>query len=542
MTPPEEDKRARVLRGGRFPWIWVIPMIAVLIVIGIGWRELAERGPTITITFEAGDGIQAGQTKIRRKDVDLGTVESMYLSHDLSRVIVRARMLRSAGPYLTSHALFWVVRPRVSAEGISGLNTLVSGVYIEMSPGRPGDLPRREFGGLEQPPTLAPDVPGRSFTLHASQLSSLGRGSAIYYRGLDVGEIYGYILNNKTQHVDIYAFVRAPYDKLIHPETRFWNASGVDVTVGAQGVHMVASSWQELLGGGVEFATPASALAQSSSLPDAQFRLFEDKYAAEKEPRGTPITYRIDFMGTVSGIQHGTPVELLGSDIGEVKHAQLEYDNHSHILHTPVIVELDPTRVKIVNGPDHASAVAVQDFAGYLEEWVRQGLRARLTSASFLTGQQIISLDLVPNAPPARIETVESEPQIPSAPAVDIAQVLQSAHEVLRHIDRATAGPELSHAIKELDRTLTHLDKITADAEPQIQPLLKSLHDSAEAAQRTLDQAGNVLGRNSAPANTDLPRLMEELNGAARSIKALADYLDRHPEALIRGKRSEPQP
>jgi paraquat-inducible protein B len=543
MTPPEEEKRARVLRGGRFPWIWVIPIIAVVIVLGIGWREIARWGPTITLTFEAGEGIQAGQTKIRRKDVDLGTVESVYLSHDLSRVIVRAQMLRSAAPYLTSRATFWIVRPRVSAEGISGLNTLVSGVYIEMSPGQRDDPPRREFAGLEQPPALAPDVPGRSFTLHASQLSSLGHGSAIYYRGLAVGEVYGYTLNNRTQRVDIFAFVRAPYDKLVHPETRFWNASGVDVTVGAQGVHMLASSWQELLGGGVEFSTPASALAQApSSRPGAQFRLFEDKYAAEKEPLGAPITYRIDFTGTVSGIQRGTPVELLGSDIGEVRHAQLEYDDHTHALHTPVIVELDPTRVKIINGPDHPASELAQDFEGYMEEWVHQGLRARLTSASFLTGQQIISLDMVPNAAPARIETIESQLQIPSAPGVDISQILQSAHDVLRHIDRATAGPELSHAIKELDRTLTHLDKITADAEPQIQPLIKSLRDSAAAAERTLEQAGNVLGSNAAPANADLPHLMEELSGAARSIKALADYLDRHPEALIRGKKPEPPP
>jgi paraquat-inducible protein B len=542
MTAPEEEKRARVLRGGRFPWIWVIPIIAVVIVIGIGWRELARRGPSITITFEAGDGIQAGQTKIRRKDVDLGTIESVYLSHDLSRVIVRAQMLRSAAPYLTSRAAFWIVRPRVSAEGISGLNTLVSGVFIEMSPGRPDDPPRREFVGLEQPPALPPDVPGRSFTLHASQLSSLGRGSAIYYRGLAVGEIYGYTLNNKTQRIDILAFVRAPYTRLVHPETRFWNASGIDVTIGAQGLHMLASSWQELLGGGVEFSTPSNALAQASSPAGAQFRLFEDKTAAEKEPRGTPITYRIDFSGTVSGIERGTPVELLGSDIGEVRHAELEYDEHTHLLHTPVIVEIDPTRVKVVNAPDHPPSESSQDFEGYLEEWVRQGLRARLTSASFLTGQQIISLEMVPNAPPAHVETVESQLQIPSAPSVDIAQVLQSAHEVLRHIDRATAGPELAHAVKELDRTLTHLDKITADAEPQIQPLIKSLRDSAAAAQRTLEQAGSVLGRDAAPANTDLPRLMQQLGDAARSIKALADYLDRHPEALIRGKKPEPQP
>ena len=540
MSPlPPEEPQARVRKGRRLSIVWVIPIIAAAVVIGIGWRALAQRGPEITISFNAGEGIQSGQTKIRRKDVDLGTVESIHLTRDLSRVIVHARMVRSATPYLNAHTQFWIVRPRISAEGVSGLATLVSGVYIEMNPGR-GD-PQREFAGLEEPPVLQSDVPGRSFTLHASQLTSLNQGSAIFYRGLSVGEILGYGLNQKTQKIDIYAFVRAPYDKLVHPETRFWNASGVDVSIGAQGVHMVASSWQQLLSGGVEFTTPTSAMSDAASPAGAQFRLYDDRYGAEKDPRGTPLIYRIDFTGAVGGLEHGSPVELLGSQIGQVQHVELEYDERAHVLHTPVIVAIDPARVKIVNAPAGSAPELAQDFAAHMEDWVKHGLRARLTSASFITGQQIVSLDMVPDAAPARIERVESQLQIPSAPAVDITQILESVHKILSHIDRATAGPELSHAVRELDRTLTHLDEITGTLQPQIEPLIKSLRQSAEAAQRTLEQASNVLGSN-APQGADLPRVMQELTDAARSVKALADYLDRHPEALIRGKKKEPEP
>jgi paraquat-inducible protein B len=335
--------------------------------------------------------------------------------------------------------------------------------------------------------------------------------------------------------------VRAPYDKLVHPETRFWNASGVDISIGAQGVHMVASSWQQLLSGGVEFTTPTSAMSDEPSPAGAQFRLYDDKYTAERDPRGTPLIYRIDFTGTVAGIEHGSPVELLGAQIGQVQHVELEYDDRSHVLHTPVIVAIDPTRVKVVNGPTRSAPEAAQDFAAHMEDWVKHGLRARLTSASFITGQQIISLENVPDAAPARIERVDSQLQIPSAPSVDVTQILESVHSILRHIDRATAGPRLSHAIQELDRTLTHLDQITGTMEPQIQPLINSLRQAAQAAQRTLEQANNVLGSNAAQA-PDLPRLMQELTDAARSIRALADYLDRHPEALIRGKQKEPEP
>jgi paraquat-inducible protein B len=534
--PPPEEPRARVGPGRRLSLVWVVPIIAAAVVVGLGWRALVQRGPSITISFDTGEGIQSGQTKIRRKDVDLGTVESIRLSPDLSRVIVRARMLRSAGPYLNERTQFWIVRPRVSAEGISGLSTLVSGVYIEMNPGRGN--PVSEFTGLEEPPVLQSDIPGRSFTLHASQLNSLNQGSAIFYRGLSVGEILGYTLDQKTQKIDIYAFVRAPYDQLIHADTRFWNASGIDVAVGAQGVHMVASSWQQLLSGGVEFYTPANAMTEQPSQPGTEFRLYEDKYSAEKDPRGNALIYEVDFTGAVAGIEHGTPVELLGAQIGQVKSVELEYDDHSHVLHTPVLVAIDPARVKVMNGPERSAAEVARDFSARMEDWVKQGLRARLTSASLITGQQVVSLDMVPDAPAARIEQVGSQLRIPSAPSVDVTQILQSVHSVLRHIDRATAGPELSHAIKELDRTVTHLDQITGEVEPQIQPLITSLRQSADAAQRTLQQAGNVLGSN-APLGTDLPRLMQELTDAARSVKALADYLDRHPEALIRGKQKQ---
>ncbi|HEY5101710.1 MAG TPA: MlaD family protein [Steroidobacteraceae bacterium] len=540
MNEPAADRpRARVSHARRLSLVWVVPIIAAAVVLGLGWRALVQRGPAITIAFDAGEGIQSGQTKIRRKDVDLGTVESIKLSRDLSHVIVGARMLRSAAPYLNERTQFWIVRPRVSAEGISGLSTLVSGVYIEMNPG--DGAPREDFAGLEEPPVQRPDGAGRSFTLHASQLSSLNQGSAIFYRGLSVGEILGYTLDQKTQKIDIYAFVRAPYDRLVHKDTRFWNASGLDIALGAQGVHMVASSWTQLLSGGVEFHTPSSDSSEPPSPAGAEFRLYDDKNTAEKDPRGNALTYEIDFTGPVSGIERGTPVELLGAQIGQVRSVELEYDDASRRLHTPVLVALDPVRVKVVNGPERSADERARDFAALMQDWVKHGLRARLTSASFLTGQQIVSLAIVPDAPAARIEQAGGQLRIPSAPSVDVTQVLESAHNVLKHIDRATAGPQLTHAIQELDRTLTHLDQLTAELEPQLQPLIASLRQSADAAQRTLQQAGNVLGSN-APQGTDLPRLLQELTDAARSIKALADYLDRHPEALIRGKKKEQEP
>jgi paraquat-inducible protein B len=405
-----------------------------------------------------------------------------------------------------------------------------------MSPGL--GLPAREFTGLEEPPVLQQDRPGSFFTLHASQLSSLNQGSAISYRGLSVGEIMGYTLNQQNQKVDIYAFIRAPYDRLVHLQTRFWNASGLDVSLGAQGIRLAASSWQELLSGGVEFSTPSAEMNSPRAPKGTQFRLYDDKNKAEEDPRGTALMYQVDFTEAVHGIERGTAVELLGKQIGQVASVQLEYDDATHILHTPVLLAIDPTRVKVANRSPRSPAEVDLEFSALMEQWVEHGLRARLSAASLLTGQQIVSLDMVPGVPKARIKFIGSQMQLPTAPSLDVAEILRSVHSILEHIDSATAGPELKHAVKSLDETLTHLEHITSEVEPDIKPLIRSLRQTADAAQRTMQQAGNALGSN-APQGTDLPKLMQELTDAARSVRALADYLDQHPEALIRGRKQE---
>ena len=251
-TPEEEstgrDVEARVRPRRWFVWVWIVPIAAAGIVVWLTWRALADRGPEITIEFKAAEGLQAGQTKIEHRDVDVGTVESVELTKDMSRVIVHARMTRRAAPFLNEQTRFYIVAPHVGVGGISGLSTIVSGSYIEMYPGRDGQ-PQRHFVALEEPPILAPDVRGRSFTLQTPDLGSLTQGSPITYHGVSVGEVEGYVLSIDGSHVTVTAFIRAPWDDLVHPETRFWNAGGVDLSLGAQGVRVRANSWQQLLSG-----------------------------------------------------------------------------------------------------------------------------------------------------------------------------------------------------------------------------------------------------------------------------------------------------
>ncbi len=535
----EEEAQARQRPRRWFAWVWAVPIAAAAIVLWLAWRALAERGPEVLISFKVADGLQPGQTKVQHRNVDLGVVESLQLTPDMSRVIVHARMTREAKRYLNEHTRFAIIAPRVGVGGISGLSTLVSGSYIEMYPSS-GNRSQRQFVGLDEPPVLPPDTPGRAFILESGDLGSLTRGSPISYRGVSVGEVEDYTLTPDGQGVRVTAFIRTPHDRLVHPETRFWNAGGVDLTVGTQGVRFRANSWQQLLAGGIAFDTPAEVLKQPSSAASSVFHLYDNRRAAVRAPLGDELYYLAEFPGNQRGIDGGTAVELEGNEVGEVVEAHLRYDAGKRTLVTRVIFSVDPKRVDILDMPRPKGVDQQETVRGWIQTLVGEGLQAQVTSVSFLTGLKIVGLEMGRNEPHQRLGRVGGYAQIPAGESGDFAEILKNLHGVLRNVDRATSGPELGHALKSLDETLTRLDKVTQEVEPDIKSLLKSLRETADSAQNTLNTVQALMG-NTTPTGTDLPRLIRELTEAARSVRGLADYLDRHPEALLRGRKGDAQ-
>lgn len=521
-----------------FSWIWVVPLLAAGIVLGLAVRSVLERGPLITISFTDAEGIEAGNTKIRHKDVDLGSVESIYLSRDMSRVLVRARMRRFVADHLTANARFWIVRPRVGLGGISGLSTIVSGSFIEMYPGSGDQQREHAFVGLDEPPALTPDTPGRLFTLRTDDLGSLSGGSPVSYRGVPVGQIEGYALDAAGRQLNVYVFVRAPFERYVTSETRFWNSGGIDVAVGVQGLRFRASSWQQLISGGVSFDTPDSALASAESAAGSVFRLYDNEYDAQRDPRGETLSYRVTFTGDAGEVGPGASVQMLGTEIGEVTESHLQYDDATQTLATRMLLRIDPSHIGIVHQRRKAPADPAAAMSQRITGLVQRGLRAHLVSASLLTGAKIVSLDIVPEAAPARVREVDGVQELPSTGTTDISSLLVSLQSILHHIDTVTAGPALGHALSELDRTMTQLDHLTTQLEPQIKPVMDSLRETADAARRALQAANQVLGTGAA-TGADLPKLLQELTDSARSLRDLADYLERHPEALLRGRRSE---
>ena len=325
----------------------------------LAFTTLSQRGPEILISFKGADGVTAGQTKVRHKAVDLGTITSIRLAPDMSHVVVSVRMNSEAAPYLTDQARFWVVRPRLSASNISGLETLISGGYIEMDPGDKGGKTQREFTGLENPPGVRSDEPGTTFVLETPQIGSLGSGSPVFYRDIVVGEVLNYHLPEGNGLITVNVFVKAPYDKWVRTGTRFWNASGLNLSFGGAGLHLELQSVQAVLSGGVAFNTPEDSRETPSAKPDATFKLFTNETAADAAGYKQRIRTVMYFQTSTAGLSNGSPVQIYGQQIGTVSDVALELDPVNATARVRVAAEIQPERLKAMGGNPNDTPEAV---------------------------------------------------------------------------------------------------------------------------------------------------------------------------------------
>lgn len=549
QPPSQHPPEVAVSTRRRLSLLWLLPLVAALIAGWLGWRWLEDRGPQIVITFQSGDGLEAGRTRIKHKNVDLGVIESVHLSDDLSQVIATARMDRAAGRHLKEGTRFWVVAPRLSLGGVSGLSTVVSGTYVEMEPG--GGEDRREFDALDDPPVIRADVPGRSFSLKAEQLGSLAQGSPVYFRGVQVGEVMGYNLSPQDRTVSVSIFVRAPYEGLVREGSRFWRSSGIQFTAGAEGLKFQTESLKTLALGGVVLETPPDPQAGEQAKDWSTFTLYEDQAAAAAARDRLRVRYRLEFPGSVQGLQAGAPVLMRGLTVGHVAAVRMEYDEANQQIHIPVDIDLEPDLVArtyaiLDNKPmDEATLrklVAIQ---------VQKGMRGRLASGNLLTGQKLVSFDFEPGPHQPVPGTERSE--LPTVESSDIESITRSAgvlmdkvsalpldaliadlRGTLQSVSGLAGSPDLARSLAALAKALGSADALMRDADRQLPELVKSLRGVATAAQGTLNSANGLLGGGGGQA--DLAGVMRQLNDAARSFRVLADYLERHPEALLRGK------
>jgi paraquat-inducible protein B len=534
-------------RRSRISIVWIIPVLAVLVGIGIAVQRIRSEGPTITIIFRAAEGIEAGKTFIRYKDVIIGQVKTVQFTEDYQNVEVTAKISKRAAGLMVEDAQFWVVRPTISLSGISGLNTLLSGNYIGFQAGT-STVEDSDFIGLEKAPFVAGRL-GHVYTLKADDLGSLAVGSPVHYRHLPVGQVVSFELAPDGKSVDIQVFVSTPYDNFVSLGTRFWRVSGIGVTVDSNGLDIRTESLASLLVGGLSFDAPPFVHDTTVAPPDSVFPLYGDRATAMKARDAITRQYVLRFNESLRGLAVGAPVTYLGVQIGEVIEIGFDFEAERPNIAPRVTITFYPERLLVFADASQQARVEKtlksddRRRNAFLQRLVDdRGLRAQLRTGSLLTGQLYVAFDYFPKAPKARMVLNGKLPELPvvASGLVDLEAKLASILDKVDKLPLDQIATELRRDLASLDEALTGatglIRRVDTELVPTIKADLEALRGAIGSMERTLKNADATLLGPDAPAQQELRDALNEFTRAARSMRVFLDYLERHPESPIRGK------
>jgi paraquat-inducible protein B len=534
QIPPAvpESKSVARKQHARLSPVWIIPLLAGVVGIWVGINHIRSEGPRITLVFRSADGLEAGKTKIQYKGVDVGTIKDIRLSDDHRSVIATAEMAPRTEEFLVADTQFWVVRPRISGATVTGLSTLISGAYIGMEIGSSKEN-KYDFVALETPPVVSGEQSGRFFVLRTGDLGSLDTNTPVFFRRLQVGEVVSYKLDPTGQFFILRIFVKSPYDHYVTPLTRFWQASGIDVSLSASGLSVQTQSLLSILIGGIAFATPSegAVIPASVTSPHTPYILYANRSQAFEPPPRNPQTYQLIFKESVRGLLPGAPVEFRGIKIGQVTDVRAQIDARTLQFTAPVTIQLDPQRlgVKVLDLKNGADLASIRKRV--IDSLVADGVRAQLQTGNLLTGATFVALDFFPGAPPATVDWSQNPVQLPTTPG-ELQTLEASVQNIVKKLDKMPLdqiGNELRTDLATLNQTLG-----------AARGTFSTANGTLLSARSTIENANNFVEPNSAQSQ-ELDAMLTEFTRAARSVRVLADYLERHPEALLRGKKGEPK-
>ena len=514
--------------------IWIVPAIAALIGIGMVIHNWASEGPVIEISFITAEGLEAGKTQVKYKDVVIGLVDSIRLARDNTHVVARVNLSKDAAGFATADARYWVVRPRFGTSGVSGIGTLLSGAYIGADNGESHET-KKSFVGLERPPAVIHGSPGKRFTLAANDIGSLDIGSPVYYRRIQVGRLASYELDKDGRQMRVDIFVDAPYDGFVTVSSRFWNASGVDLNLDASGLKLNTQSLATVIAGGIAFQTPPGPRDATLAAEGAQFTLYDDMQTAFAPPDGEPDYLQMRFPQSLRGLGVGSQVDFRGIIVGRVVSINLDYDIDKQSFLQIVGVVIYPNRF---GRAAEKFAQLAQDnndtntrLANFIKPQIARGLRAQARVGNLLTGQLYIALDFVPKAPKVEFDASARPVELPTVPGSfdRLQEEMTGIVEKLDRIPFESIGKNLDSSIARLDKTLRQVNESTL---PQFSATLTGAQGTLGSAQRAVDA--------DSPLQQNLAQTLAEMQRAARSVRVLTDYLGVHPETLLRGKPVDP--
>lgn len=527
IDPPYEASEVTVSKKRELPLVWLLPLCALLVSGWLIYKSVAEKGTQITISFPTAEGLAVDKTKIKYLDVEIGKVTAVSINEDMKTIQVSAQMDKDTDRYLTKNTQFWVVRPQVGLGGVSGLSTLLSGPYIAMRPEQGEHA--HHFTGLSQAPFLRNNAEGKQFILETTNIGSMRTGTPINFHGITVGEVLNYELAKNADGIQLKIFINAPYDQFIRKNTRFWVDSGVDLSANAEGFKVRTGPLISLLSGGIAFRTDPE--DSSNAAENTTFQLFDDYQQSTQMVYRETIKLVMFFSGSVRGLVVGAPVLLRGIPIGKVTDISLEIDEKTVQIRIPVVVEVEPDRIKKINKSNHFT---VKES---VERLISEGLRAQLQTGNLLTGQLFIALDMFPNSKIAAAHQNDTGyiefPTVPNS-------LDQITHSVQTIMDKLSKLP-LEAMSTEINKTLQSLQgtsKETSKTLVSLKNTLGTADGTLKSADKAMGSAQKVLGtlEPGSTAQYELTKLLQELSQTASSVKQLTDYLQQHPDSVLRGK------
>ncbi|TKJ82449.1 mammalian cell entry protein [Pseudomonas sp. CFBP13509] len=535
-TPQAPGSPAIKTRRFSVSLVWIVPIVAVLVGISLVVHSVLQQGPTITLNFKTGSGLIANKTEVKYRNVVIGQVTDVALSDDQKSVNATVQLAKQAESFTRADSQFWVVRPRIGAGGVSGIDTLLSGDYIGADIGQ-SETRAKQFKGLENPPPITYGEPGKRFTLHTQTLGSLDIGSPVYYRKIEVGQVVAYELDAEGKGVNVEVFVHAPNDAYVTENTRFWNASGVDLSVGANGFALKTESLSSMLVGGIAFRAPPYSPNDKPADEARTFELFDDQDSALAPPNGEGQYMALRFDQALRGLKVGAPVEFLGVEFGKVVSINLDFDankrsfplNVGIVIYPQLLGQAHTKLLKVMNHDPNDEAAGVRLIGSFIEN----GLRAQARSGNLLTGQLYIALDFYPKAEKVKFDPSLRPVSIPTIPG-NLEQLQEKLESIVNKINQLPieriAG-NLDSNLVELRKGLTQFNAKT----------LPGVQNTLADVSKTLQSASSTLAEDS-PQREQLTQTLDELGRMSRSLRELSDYLGRHPESLIRGRPDNAAP
>ncbi|OBU16866.1 paraquat-inducible protein B [Photobacterium aquimaris] len=538
-----QPAEAKVQRLKQVSPIWIVPLVALAIGIWMFVQYLNSQGPVITIRLPNASGIEVGKTAIKSLNVKVGVVTKVQLSKDYSYITVTAQMNNDTGRMLKNDTLFWVVKPRIGKGGVSGLDTLLSGSYIEMQPGE-GKKDKDHFVALDVPPVAPADAKGLRVILTSRQAGKLGVGDPVLYDGFTVGRVEKVSFDINSKRANYQLFIFEPYDSLVRTSSNFILASGVKVQVGAEGFNVKIGSLESLITGGVTFTTPADDQGTPQLKQKAYYRLYDNRTAVREKMFERHLDFVMLFSESIRGLKAGAPIEYRGIQIGTVQKVPLRLPTSQEGFTSkqiPVLIRIDLGRVY-----DRSDEGTLASLKTNLEKEFKLGLRATLKTGNLLTGALYIGTDVYKAEKPVKQMTYDGYDLFPTKTG-DLAEVQKQLTNLLNKFNKLPVEDTLNSmtaTLKASEKTMATMQKAINDLDRLLkQKDTQALPGDVRASLKQIQTTLNGFGPDAAPYQ-NLEGALTRFEAVMTELQPVLRQINEKPNSLVFGdeKTKDPVP